>query len=67
MAVIGGGDTAIDAARVALRLGAKVTIVYRRTRTEMPAIASEVEQALEENIEIVFLAAPVPSGATGRP
>jgi NADPH-dependent glutamate synthase beta subunit-like oxidoreductase/Pyruvate/2-oxoacid:ferredoxin oxidoreductase delta subunit len=59
VAVIGGGDTAIDAARVALRLGAKVTIVYRRTRTEMPAIASEVEQALEENIEIVFLAAPV--------
>lgn len=59
VAVIGGGDTAIDAARVALRLGAKVTIVYRRTRTEMPAIESEVEQALEEKIEIVFLAAPV--------
>jgi NADPH-dependent glutamate synthase beta subunit-like oxidoreductase/Pyruvate/2-oxoacid:ferredoxin oxidoreductase delta subunit len=59
VAVIGGGDTAIDAARVALRLGAKVTIVYRRTRTEMPAIASEVEQALEEKIDIVFLAAPV--------
>jgi NADPH-dependent glutamate synthase beta subunit-like oxidoreductase/ferredoxin len=59
VAVIGGGDTAIDAARVALRLGAKVTIVYRRTRTEMPAIDSEVDQALEENIEIVFLAAPV--------
>ncbi len=59
VAVIGGGDTAIDAARVALRLGAKVTIVYRRTRTEMPAIDSEVEQALEEKIEIVFLAAPV--------
>jgi len=59
VAVIGGGDTAIDAARVALRLGAKVTIVYRRTRTEMPAIDSEVEQALEEKIDIVFLAAPV--------
>ncbi len=59
VAVIGGGDTAIDAARVALRLGAKVTIVYRRTRTEMPAIESEVEQALEEKIDIVFLAAPV--------
>jgi len=57
--VIGGGDTAIDAARVARRFGAKVTIVYRRTRTEMPAIDSEVDQALEEGIEIVFLAAPV--------
>jgi NADPH-dependent glutamate synthase beta subunit-like oxidoreductase/Pyruvate/2-oxoacid:ferredoxin oxidoreductase delta subunit len=59
VAVIGGGDTAIDAARVAKRFGAEVTIVYRRTRTEMPAIDSEVEQALEEGIEIVFLAAPV--------
>jgi thioredoxin reductase/Pyruvate/2-oxoacid:ferredoxin oxidoreductase delta subunit len=59
VAVIGGGDTAIDAARVARRLGAKVTIVYRRTRTEMPAIASEIEQALEEDVAITFLAAPV--------
>jgi dissimilatory sulfite reductase flavoprotein subunit len=59
VAVIGGGDTAVDAARVARRLGAKVTIVYRRTRTEMPAIDSEVDQALEEGIEVVFLAAPV--------
>jgi NADPH-dependent glutamate synthase beta subunit-like oxidoreductase/Pyruvate/2-oxoacid:ferredoxin oxidoreductase delta subunit len=57
--VIGGGDTAVDAARVARRYGAEVTIVYRRTRTEMPAIDSEVEQAIEEGIEIVFLAAPV--------
>jgi NADPH-dependent glutamate synthase beta subunit-like oxidoreductase/Pyruvate/2-oxoacid:ferredoxin oxidoreductase delta subunit len=59
VAVIGGGDTAIDAARVARRLGAKVAIVYRRTRTEMPAIDTEVEQAIEEDIEITFLAAPV--------
>jgi NADPH-dependent glutamate synthase beta subunit-like oxidoreductase/Pyruvate/2-oxoacid:ferredoxin oxidoreductase delta subunit len=59
VAVIGGGDTAIDAARVARRLGAAVTIVYRRTRVEMPAIASEIDQAIEEGIEIVFLAAPV--------
>jgi len=57
--VIGGGDTAIDAARVALRLGAKATILYRRTRTEMPAIEEEIEGALEEGVEIHFLAAPI--------
>ena len=59
--VVGGGDTAIDAARVALRQigdGGKVTILYRRTRTEMPAIDREVEEAMEENVDIVFLAAP---------
>jgi NADPH-dependent glutamate synthase beta subunit-like oxidoreductase/Pyruvate/2-oxoacid:ferredoxin oxidoreductase delta subunit len=56
--VIGGGDTAIDAARVALRLGAKATILYRRTKTEMPAIDEEIEGALEEGVEIHFLAAP---------
>ncbi len=57
--VIGGGDTAIDAARVSKRLGAEVTILYRRTRNEMPAIESEIEEALEENIDIQYLAAPV--------
>ena len=57
--VIGGGDTAIDAARVSLRLGAKVTILYRRTRNEMPAIAPEIEEALEENVDIRFLTAPI--------
>ncbi|MCK4863485.1 MAG: FAD-dependent oxidoreductase, partial [Dehalococcoidales bacterium] len=56
VAVIGGGNVAIDSARVALRLGAKaVTIVYRRTRTEMPASPEEVEAALEEGIKIEFL------------
>ncbi|MFC1931585.1 FAD-dependent oxidoreductase [Chloroflexota bacterium] len=60
VAVIGGGNVAIDAARVSLRIGAKqVTIVYRRTRAEMPASPEEVEAALEEGIEILFLAAPV--------
>lgn len=60
VAVIGGGNVAIDAARVSLRTGArKVTIVYRRTRAEMPASPEEVEAALEEEIEIMFLAAPV--------
>ncbi len=57
--VIGGGDTAIDAARVSKRLGAQVTIVYRRTRAEMPAIKAEIEGALEEGVKIEFLAAPV--------
>lgn len=51
--IIGGGNTAIDAARTALRLGVKeVTIVYRRSRTEMPATEWEVEEAEEEGIEL---------------
>jgi NADPH-dependent glutamate synthase beta subunit-like oxidoreductase len=57
--VVGGGDTAIDAARVSKRLGADVTILYRRTRAEMPAIKPEIEGALEEGVRIEFLAAPV--------
>ncbi|MBI4296756.1 MAG: formate dehydrogenase subunit alpha [Chloroflexi bacterium] len=57
--VVGGGNVAIDAARLALRLGAeKVTMFYRRTREEMPASAEEIEAALEEGIEIVYLVAP---------
>jgi len=58
VAVIGGGNTAIDAARSALRLGSEVTILYRRSREEMPAIAEEVEEALAEGIRIRYLAAP---------
>jgi len=57
--VVGGGDTAIDAARIARRLGANVTILYRRTRTEMPAIEEEIVGAEEENVKIEFLAAPI--------
>jgi NADPH-dependent glutamate synthase beta subunit-like oxidoreductase/Pyruvate/2-oxoacid:ferredoxin oxidoreductase delta subunit len=57
--VIGGGDTAIDSARVSKRLGAEVTILYRRSRSEMPAIKPEVDGALEEGIDIRFLTAPV--------
>ena len=57
--MIGGGDTAIDAARVSRRLGAEVTLLYRRTRAEMPAIKPEIEGALEEGVRIEFLAAPV--------
>ena len=57
--VIGGGNTAMDAARSAIRLGVKdVTIVYRRTRQEMPAQEIEVEEAIEEGIQIQFLTAP---------
>jgi ferredoxin len=57
--VVGGGNVAIDAARMALRLGAKkVTMFYRRSREEMPAAAEEVTASLEEGIEIIFLAAP---------
>ena len=58
--VVGGGDTAIDAARVSKRLGAKeVTIVYRRTVKEMPAIDEEIEEAEVEGIKLEFLAAPI--------
>ncbi len=59
VAIIGGGDTAVDAARMARRAGAEVTIVYRRTRTEMPAIDSEIEDAFKEDVKIEFLLAPV--------
>jgi NADPH-dependent glutamate synthase beta subunit-like oxidoreductase len=57
--VIGGGNTAIDAARVSIRLGADVTISYRRTRKEMPAIEPEIAAAEEEGIHFEFLTAPV--------
>lgn len=57
--VVGGGNTAIDAARSALRLGAQPKILYRRTRQEMPAVAEEVVEAEKEGIPIHFLVAPV--------
>jgi NADPH-dependent glutamate synthase beta subunit-like oxidoreductase/formate hydrogenlyase subunit 6/NADH:ubiquinone oxidoreductase subunit I len=57
--IVGGGNAAVDASRVALRLGAKeVTIVYRRTQAEMPASPEEVDGAIEEGVKIHFLAAP---------
>ncbi|MCK4723581.1 MAG: FAD-dependent oxidoreductase, partial [Dehalococcoidia bacterium] len=59
IAIIGGGNAAIDCSRTVLRLGAKeVTILYRRTRAEMPAAAEEIEEAIHEGVEIIFLAAP---------
>ena len=57
--VVGGGNTAVDAARAARRTGASVTILYRRSREEMPAIEHEVEEALEEGVEISLLVSPV--------
>jgi NADPH-dependent glutamate synthase beta subunit-like oxidoreductase len=60
VAVIGGGDAAVDAARSAVRLGAEeVFILYRRSQEEMPAHKEQVEQAQEEGIKINFLVAPV--------
>jgi len=67
VALIGGGNVAIDSARTALRLGAKeVKIIYRRTRAEMPASEEEVEGALEEGIEIIYLAAPLRISRDGK-
>ena len=60
VAVIGGGNTAVDSARSALRIGAdRVIIVYRRTQDAMPAYIEEVHEAIEEGIEIMELTAPV--------
>ncbi len=58
--VLGGGNTAMDCARSALRCGAsKVTVAYRRSRTEMPAIREEIDEAEREGVELRVLRAPV--------
>ncbi|MFX1557744.1 MAG: FAD-dependent oxidoreductase [Promethearchaeota archaeon] len=59
VAVIGGGSTATDAARVAKRLGADVSIIYRRNQEQMPAGKTEIRESLEEGIRISFLTNPV--------
>ncbi|MFA5179921.1 MAG: FAD-dependent oxidoreductase [Syntrophales bacterium] len=59
VAVIGGGNSAIDAARVALRLGADVTILYRRERKDMPAADEEIIAAEDEGIKFEYLVAPL--------
>ena len=60
IAVIGGGNTAMDAARTALRSGAeKVYVIYRRSRKEMPARTPEIDHAEQEGVEFVFLTNPV--------
>ena len=68
VAVIGGGNTAVDSARTALRLGAKqVRIIYRRSQDEMPADREEVNAAIREGVEMEFLSSPVQiSGGDGR-
>ena len=65
VAVVGGGNSAIDAARTALRLGAEsVTILYRRERKDMPALEAEVKAAKEEGAVIDFLVAPLEIGVS---
>jgi len=64
--VVGGGNSAMDAARSALRLGADVTVVYRRSRAEMPAIPEEVEAAMEEGVKFEFLTNPVEFLGNGK-
>jgi len=59
VAVIGGGNTAMDAARSARRLGCEVTVLYRRSRREMPAIEEEIQEALEEGVRIEYLITPI--------
>ncbi len=60
IAIIGGGNVAMDAARSSLRLGAKeVSVLYRRTRAEMPAADEEIEAAIEEGIKFEYLVAPL--------
>jgi len=65
--VLGGGNTAMDCARSAVRAGAsKVTVAYRRTRAEMPANADEIQQAEEEGVQLLFLRQPVGFVGKGR-
>jgi 2-oxoacid:acceptor oxidoreductase delta subunit (pyruvate/2-ketoisovalerate family) len=65
--VIGGGNTAVDSARVAWRLGGKVTVLYRRAKEDMPAIPGEVEEAGKEGVEFIFNTLPVKiSGKGGK-
>jgi len=56
--VVGGGNTAVDAARCAIRCGSEVTVIYRRSRNEMPAWQEDVNDALAEGIKFVFLTSP---------
>ncbi len=64
--VFGGGNTALDAARVARRLGSEVTIAYRRSASEMPALAAEVRMAREEGVALEFLVAPAAFELDGK-
>jgi NADPH-dependent glutamate synthase beta subunit-like oxidoreductase/ferredoxin len=64
--VVGGGNTAIDCARSALRLGAACTLLYRRSREEMPAHPEEIAAAEAEGVEMLYLAAPLEVRGEGR-
>ena len=68
VAIIGGGNVAMDAARTSIRLGSQeVTIVYRRSRSDMPANVEEIEQAEEEGVKFIFLTVPLEvKGEKGR-
>ena len=66
IAVIGGGNVAIDVARAAVRLGAEVTVVYRRDRDSMPAADDEIAEAAEEGVSFRFLASPAEILGDGR-
>ncbi len=66
VAVIGGGNVAIDVARAAVRLGAEVTVVYRRDRDSMPAAGDEIAEAAEEGVSFRFLASPAEILGDGR-
>lgn len=67
VAIVGGGNTAIDCARTCIRLGAQVSVIYRRTKAEMPAEAFEIEAAEHEGVKFYLLCNPVEyRGADGR-
>nr|MDK2851005.1 formate dehydrogenase major subunit [Candidatus Cloacimonadota bacterium] len=64
VAIVGGGNTAIDCARTCIRLGAEVTVIYRRTKAEMPAEDFEIEAAEHEGVNFLFLCNPVEYAGT---
>lgn len=68
VAIIGGGNAAVDSARTAVRMGMEATIVYRREKKEMPAIHEEVDAALQEGVKLMLLSAPhrIVGDAQGR-
>lgn len=59
VAIVGGGNTAMDASRVALRMGLDPVVVYRRTQAEMPAHGEEIQDAIDEGVKFEFLTAPL--------
>jgi NADPH-dependent glutamate synthase beta subunit-like oxidoreductase/CO/xanthine dehydrogenase FAD-binding subunit len=66
VAVIGGGNVAMDVARTLLRMGAKPVVVYRRSEAEMPAVKEEIEKAKEDGVKFEFLTLPTEASAKGN-